>query len=272
MTTHNLSAPVTATKFPIFLATVLSFPLLTIYWMLLLQVIPLLISPPSGPQDPAWLTPLIITFYLPFLAIGHILSNLSLYLLLSLATLVVATIGLLKSRPGKLQRAWLLLLIGGTLAFPFVQRYRPALAAATGYEAQLVTKPTLLRGAVKTTQAWAEQTPCTYTLLGWDNDNQFYYESTCQTEKSFWRYNPAQPTKPLQISASPENLSDATLAKTAVLKMVWGAGIDSKGNEAITRPILLKSNGLPSPDGRWTAIVTQHVYGPQDVLILSKSE
>jgi hypothetical protein len=31
---------------------------------------------------------------------------------------------------------------------------------------------------------------------------------------------------------------------------------------------MLKGDGLLSPEGRWVALITQHIYGPQDVIIV----
>jgi hypothetical protein len=37
------------------------------------------------------------------------------------------------------------------------------------------------------------------------------------------------------------------------------------------RELYLRSQPYPSPDGVWLAFVTQHLYGPQDVLLLTEA-
>ncbi len=72
------------------------------------------------------------------------------------------------------------------------------------------------------------------------------------------------------VSNTPPNLSSFAVSENTVLKMVRADGVKPETVEPETRPILLKSKGFVSPDGRWMAIVTQHIYGTQDVIILAE--
>ncbi|MCA9945240.1 MAG: hypothetical protein KC449_17265, partial [Anaerolineales bacterium] len=54
------------------------------------------------------------------------------------------------------------------------------------------------------------------------------------------------------------------------LQMVRADGVRPVKYEAVTREILLVGDGLTSPDGQWTAIISQHIYAPQDILLIKK--
>jgi hypothetical protein len=95
------------------------------------------------------------------------------------------------------------------------------------------------------------------------------YQATCGAETRVWRYSPTQPGNHTQLSSSPTNLSASTIPENAVLEMVRAGGVKPEKYESVTRPILLRSRGVVSQDGRWTAVVTQHVYGTQDIIILT---
>ena len=116
------------------------------------------------------------------------------------------------------------------VALLFIFRYSAALSAAPGYEAIWVTEPSFPAGYVKTGQIILELQPCTYELLGWQEET-LYYQSNCQENIQFWQYK-----------------------------------------EMVTRRVLLAGNGMATQDGEWTAVVSQHVYAPQDVLIVKAQD
>ncbi|MCA9994278.1 MAG: hypothetical protein KDE56_00940 [Anaerolineales bacterium] len=165
---------------------------------------------------------------------------------------------------------WLLLALCALLTFSFLFAYRPALAAAPGYRMQLVTAPGFLGGFAKTFQNVLEMQPCAYELLGWDADNWLYYEALCGSEVQVWQYLPTQSAHHLQVPHSPNTLETAVMAKKEMLDIVRATGVRPKKYESVTRPLLLKSEGIISPNGQWTALIVQHVYGPQDVVLLTK--
>ncbi len=248
-------------------ATVLSLPFLAFYWMALAALIP------DGVVggNAGWLTPLSMMLYLPFMLAAYtVFGNIYLYAGMSVAGVTTAVIGLWRGDFSKPTRAWLLLLICAIVAFPFVYRYQPALTAISGYKMALVTETSLLGGIVKASQNVTEQTPCTYELLGWSADNQLFYQATCDGNTQLWQYTlDASPSR-LQITALPADLHADTIDDLAVLPMVRADGVRPEKYESTTRPIYLKSDGFVSSDGVWTAVVTQHLYGTQDVIILTK--
>ena len=180
--------------------------------------------------------------------------------------------GLVKGQPSKFVRVWLLLLLCATIAFPLFFHYQPALVAAPDYRMQWVTNPGFLGGVIKAAQNSVDKTPCKYELLGWSTDNQLYYQANCSKETQLWQYSPTQESSQRAGSSPPANLDVATVSENRVLGMVRAEGVRPQTYESGTRPILLKSDGLLSPDGKWIAVVTQHIYGTQDLIILTDTE
>ena len=147
-------------------------------------------------------------------------------------------------------------------------RYQPALSAAPGYTMQLVTAPDLFGGFIKTIQTGLEQRSCQYMIVGWSKDDALYYQATCNSQTQFWRFAP-QSGASGQVADLPDRISYGSIPASEVLKMVRADGISPERYESVTRPLLLKSSGYVSDDGHWTAIITQHVYGPQDIVVLA---
>ncbi len=195
------------------------------------------------------------------LPIDTIFSQASTYLLLSGVGLLFAICGFFWHDSSRRAKGWSVLMGLTIVMFPFVLRYQPALTAAPGYHLDLVTEPGFFGGTVKAAQSIAELEPCAYTPLFWDSDNRLYYQAICEGTTQLWQYNPTshflQP-----VSMIPPNLSTTTISKNIVKTMVQNnsAGVD----------LSLKSNGYVSPNGQWVALVSQHVYGPQDVLVARK--
>ncbi len=247
--------------------TILSIPFLAFYWMALAAFIP----KGGMDSDAGWLTPLSMMLYLPFMLASYIVfGNTYLYVGMSVAGVTTAVIGLWRRKFSKPARAWLLLLICAIVAFPFIYRYQPALTAVSSYKMTLVTETSFLGGIIKASQNATEQTPCTYELLGWNADNQLFYQATCDGNTQLWQYILDASPNRLQIAALPTDLHADTIDDLAVLPMVRADGVRPEKYESMTRPIYLKSDGFVSSDGVWTAVVTQHLYGTQDVIILAK--
>ena len=248
------------------LATVLSIPFLSFYWLALVLIIP----DTAINNGPNWLTSLSIVFYLPSAFFAYILfGNAYSFTIITVVTIVVATVGLKWGHFNRWLRVWLMLIVCAVVAFPFIYRYQPALTAAPENEMQLVTEPGLLGGIVKASQNLTEQTPCNYELLGWSQNSQLYYRAVCNNESQIWQYSPMH-SRQIQVSNAPSNLSAVAVSEDTVISMVRADGIKPQTAEAGIRPLLLKSKGVMSPDKEWTAIVTQHIYGPQDIIVLSE--
>ncbi len=270
MTVRSLSKlPFLSPKLLTLIATILGIPFLAFYWMSLGRLVPDVIIG----DNPNWLTPLSIALYLPFAFVAYaIFGNVYAYIVTTIAGIIVAIPGLIWVQFNRLVSVWLLLIICAIVAFPLVYHYHPALVAAPGYRMNLVTMPGFFGGIVKESQNLTDQIACEYELLGWSTDNQLYYQATCDGEAQVWQYSPNQPSSHTQVSSNPTSLSISTISEDTVLEMVRAGHVKPEKYEPATRRIHLKSKGIVSHDGDWIAIIAQHVYGTQDVIVLADAK
>jgi hypothetical protein len=257
-----------SSKSSLIVATIICIPFLTFYWLSLGYFLPETLTASYA----NWVNALSIILYLPFAFFAYTLfGNFYVYMLLMAISLTVSIISIIKNRPNKLHLSWSIMLVCSIIAFPFLFRYQPALEAAPGYNMQLVTDPGFGKGVVKASQSLVEITPCNYELLGWDTDNWLYYQETCDTKIETWKYSPRQSDSHTRALLQ-KSLNSETVSKDAVLEMVRAHGVKPESAEPSTRSISLISEGFASPDKNWTAIVSQHIYGAQDIVIFTNAE
>jgi len=162
------------------------------------------------------------------------------------------------------------LAVAGIVAFPRLFRYQPAVVAAPGVVLHVATQPGWLGGLKKMEQDLADQIPSTYTLLGWSADGVLYYRETdtaTQTTRA-WAYAPGKGARPQLVTAPTGIVPTAVIPREALLELVRARAWPSSA-EPSTRPLLIRADGLASPDGRWAAVVTKHIYGPEDVIVVA---
>jgi hypothetical protein len=204
-----------------------------------------------------------------YLVSRYLFSSAGVYLAVTLVTLILA-IGALKwGQPGRPARISALTVVVAVLAFPVLHRYTPPLNAAPDYEMRVVTQPSFVDSVVKMSHAVSERRPCEYTLLGWSEDNRLHYQAECG-DVAYWRYDPVSGRQE-RITAVPAGLNQTLVSEKDVLAMVRADGVRPKEYEPTTRPIYVRSQGYVSPDGQWTGVITRHLYGPEDVVVLNKS-
>jgi len=188
-------------------------------------------------------------------------------LLLAVGILSVAAAWLLVAR------RWLrILLVAGLLAmiaFPFVYRYQPAVLAAPGYELILVTAPdTFCQQVRRQSDVWWEIRRCEYELVGWDEDETLFYNELCdELPVQLWAYNPDQRKVPEPVDALPETLYPQVTDPKAS-DYVRADAYPPSAEESV-RALAFRKPWVISPTGRWVAAVARHIYGPEDVIIIS---
>ncbi|HIE38548.1 MAG TPA: hypothetical protein EYH30_10565 [Anaerolineales bacterium] len=226
-------------------------------------------------------SPLLFWLYVPAFAVQILLSDPTRYLALSLSGLVLTTAALVwpvaRWRRRVWRSGWLYLLSAALLAvvaFPLVVRYRPAVRAAPGAELRLVEPPGFLESPVRACQAAAEIRGCQYEVLGWADARTLVYRKWCGGYYDADGWHPGTPGPPrayrldLDTAAPFEGdvggLSrELCLPSTCVhpgLAEVYAGGGYFPGQYGT--PLL-------SPDGRRVAFTAWHIYGPEDLLVLS---
>lgn len=164
----------------------------------------------------------------------------------------------------------LILAILAAVLFNFL-RYQPALGAAPGYTMYHVTDPGWLNGRFKTLQAIVEYVPCTYTLLGWQGENALYYQSTCGDREQLWRYDLAS-EKVEKAAAPPDELYAVPTPFSTIIDNLIVTNIYPPELATVSQQTFTRGEPLGSENGRYTALVSRHVYGPQDVVILTTAQ
>ena len=187
--------------------------------------------------------------------------------LLGIALILTA---LLERPPRRITRILLVLALLAILAMPWLYGYGPAVVAAPGYEMRWPTQPDLLGSMVKHYQAFWSIRLCDYTVQGWSSEGVLYYEEACQDRApQVWAFYPEQDSHPRQVDAAPVDLVQKTIPRSSILERVSLPGVRPSDAEPGVLPILVRQDGVASPDGRWVAVVVRHVYGPEDIIVLS---
>ena len=174
------------------------------------------------------------------------------------------------------RRGWLrVLLAAGMLAmmvFPFVFRYQPAVLAAPGHTLILVTTPESFCEQVRRqSETYWEIQRCQYELVGWDeNETLFYNESCGEAPTRLFSYDPEQQTPPAIVDAVPDTLYPIVTDPKAIGYV--RADVYPASAEESVRALSFPRPWIISPTGRWVAAVARHIYGPEDVIIVSTSE
>lgn len=153
------------------------------------------------------------------------------------------------------------------LALPLLLQYKAALHSAPGNEMKLVTQPLLWEKLTRAAQVISEKQPCEYQLLGWQ-ENWLYYQSKCNEDLRFWKFDSNQSVKPQVVGAVPSNLVSSFVPHDEVLLMVRAEDVWPMNNEEHVRAILLVGDGVTNIDNSWIAIISQHIYGPQDIILI----
>jgi hypothetical protein len=221
---------------------------------------------PSGVSGILSTLPFIPFYFVSIVFFGNATS----YLLVSVASLILGIAALAWGHPGRWARISALIIILAVIAFPLWYRYTPPVSGAPGYSMQVVTQPNFFNGIVKMSQVVTEKRPCEYTLLGWSTNNHLYYQATCG-KVELWRYDPLS-NRNERMMAVPDDLSQVIISESSVVNMVRADGVRPKEYESTTRPLYVQSKGYVSPDQQWVAVVTRHIYGPEDIVVLTASE
>lgn len=153
---------------------------------------------------------------------------------------------------------------------PLLFPYNPPLEAIDAYETHHVTNTTYFGNLTKNFQDLIEQEPCTYEILGWDQDNTLFYRSVCRTVSETYAYSPAAGTNSLS-QKTPEELPKDAYSDEQLLEMVRATGVRPKIHEPYTRPLyLIEDTVTISPSGNYIAFISKRLYSVQDIVLISQ--
>jgi hypothetical protein len=146
--------------------------------------------------------------------------------------------------------------------------YQPAVVARSDLRMVIATQPSWFAESIaRYAQTGAELRPCEYDLLGWAPDGAFYYNAICRGETSHWSIDPGS-GQSHAVSSSPA-LEFETIGQSTMQDFVQIAGVTSEdATRFALATLLVNGEVLRSGDGTWIALVCQHIYGPQDVILI----
>jgi hypothetical protein len=221
----------------------------------------------------SWPTALSALPFIPIYLTAQLFTELERYLFASAIGIGLTLAALGWGRPGRIGRILLALTLAAILAFPWFFNYQPAVSAAPGLGMHVLTQPALLEGVVKRSQSSLEMRPCTYTLLGWSDDNTLYYQEQCGGAATLTlAFKPGRDTRPwvARVPGQREPLPELSAGspETPVLELVRAPGTWPPYEEPNARRVYVQGSGMLSPDGRWVALIARHLYGAEDVLVV----
>ncbi|MDY7080264.1 MAG: hypothetical protein SXV54_25560 [Chloroflexota bacterium] len=217
----------------------------------------------------------------PFLSTS-LLSDMTRYVILSLVALILTLAALIWLAAQERGQVWrhehfyaLLTALVAILAFPLLMRYQPVVEAAPGVELRVVDEPGLLEGVVKSCQAAAEVRECQYEPLGWADAQTFVYRQWCggRYEMGVWHPGGSQPPQAYHLDADEVvsfegDLTTLTYETCVTSACVLPALAAREPFEQGYHPGQYE-DALISPNGRWVAFTAEHIYGPEDLLVMS---
>jgi len=221
----------------------------------------------------------------PFLS-AWLLSDMTRYVTISLVALVLSSAALIWLIMQERRQFWrrehfyaLLIAFAGVLAFPLLMRYRPVVKAAPGIELRLVERPGLLAGVVRSCQAAAEVPGCQYEPLGWADAQTLVYRKWCgghYDKMGVWHPGDSQPPQAYHLDTgevSPYDGDLDTISRETCLPSlcVLPALAKREPFEQGYHPGQYE-DVIISPDGRWVAFTAEHVYGPEDLFVISNDQ
>lgn len=203
-------------------------------------------------------------------------SKLTIYVLISFIVVISGMAALVWGRRGRLARICALLIALSVISLPWLMPYEPALEPAPGVTMNVVTPPlTPIGSFVKMMNVLTQEVPCEHELLGWNAENELHYRRQCGAREYIWFVEPSRADAPVAMTlfwsdmrpkASPLRQEEAL--REQVLEMVRAEHVRPESVEPSVRELYLREGSLRSPDGQWIAAIIQHLYGPQDVVLI----
>jgi hypothetical protein len=227
-------------------------------------------QPPAG----------VALLFVPLFFVAMLLGDATRFGILGLTALLLTLAGLiwlvLRRRRQAENRHRLYLLAGVLvllLSSPLIIRYRPAVQAEPSVEMRIVERPGLLKGMVKSYQNIAEIRGCQYEPLGWMDEGTLLYRTWCgggYNAEGEWEPGSPGETRFYDV----ENESSGTyLSDEEILREPCNPRECVRPHLAYTPSGYYPGvypEALVSPDGRWVAFTAEHIFGPEDLLVIAR--
>ena len=197
-----------------------------------------------------------------------LLAHTGAYILICVGFIACLIVGFVLYRPSR-KRVIALSLLLMLVLFYMLTPYQPAVRAAEGYSMIVPTAPNLFMRGLRNAQTVAELSSCEYELLGWEQETLFY-QSKCEDGAVItWQISPDQMRRPIEFNGPiPASLQTDLLTRDETLAQVVAQNVYPVDKEPSVRFIAVTAPGHLSPSKRWVALISQHLYSTQDLLII----
>lgn len=209
--------------------------------------------------------------FMPAFYTFYAFSYLPIYYAFTILGFSVILIALIWGKPSRISKITLLIGFLSIVLYPFVFSYQTAVVAADGYTLFTPTEPNMMTGLAKSAAVVAERRPCFYELHGWSGDDVLYYESVCGNNASeFWAYTVGENVE--SVHSIPKNLIYEIFSNEEVLEWVCVPDFYPENGEKSYRSIVVRQHDALLSNNGDLALIARHLYGPEDVLILQKTD
>lgn len=165
---------------------------------------------------------------------------------------------LMKDRHFGRRVLWAVMLVA-IVGFPFMP-VKLIFEATESHSLTWVTKPPRWHGSMRFIQSVSELTPCKYELLGWEDDS-LYYHSDCSGTETIWRTSLAGNIE--ETTSLPTELYVETVSNEDTMA---GIAAISEGNSLVA----WRFEGMETADSQHYATIVNELFGPEDVVIISR--
>lgn len=206
-----------------------------------------------------------------FFLAATVFTNLYAYILICAITLFLILFVIVRYRLPIRQRVLFSLVLLSILIF-IARPYQPAIQMMPEYNMKVLTGPNLLLRGLRNSMAIGGNKPCTYELLGWKNHTLFYSANCAGGETQTWRYDAESSFKPVRyIESLPDGLQKQQVSPDKVSKFVSTKDIYPREVEPTVRMLYLPSSGMTSSSEKFIALIPQHLYSIEDVIVFEYS-
>lgn len=211
-------------------------------------------------------------------------SQLWLYVMMSLCAFLLTGGMLIRLVLSQREAAWqqkrfylLLLAIISVLAHPFLNPYQLPAKAIPGVEMQLVEPLNLITSTVKRSKERAEVRDCVPEPLGWADSETIVYRRWCGGYyHPFNGYQQGTPSAPQAYNVESKETTPFTGDVEPLSRRT--CPFDDCVRPLLTEVIRLYSpkprypehfrDAVISPDEQWVVFTAEHIYGPEDLLVI----
>jgi hypothetical protein len=198
------------------------------------------------------------------------------YFALSLGALVLIAVAWWLGSSGRSARATMAVGTIAIVTLPLTLAHHPPVVPTAGHAMRWPTDPGPIAGVSRRMQDMFDSQPCTYAIVEWGPDGTLYYQSRCggrnrlEGERRMWAYHPDHDRRPRPVSATPGGIESVPLDGQPSARVRTISGLRRTDASHPDAPAIHASRSVPSPDGRWEAVVVADSYDPADLVVVSR--